>query len=50
MALCLLPSQLLITFKLFEAEFMQGVHFDSLERLSLELSDYVNWFNNIRIS
>lgn len=37
------------TFKLFKTEFMQGMNFDSLGQLSLELSDYVNWFNNIRI-
>lgn len=36
------------TFKLFKTEFTKSVHFDSLEQLSLELSDYVNWFNNIR--
>lgn len=37
------------TFKLFKTEFIQGESFDSLEHLSLELNDYVNWFNNIRI-
>lgn len=37
------------TFKLFKTEFTRGMHFDSLEQLSLELGDYVNWFNNIRI-
>ncbi|WP_242227583.1 IS3 family transposase, partial [Bacillus cereus group sp. BfR-BA-01315] len=24
-------------------------HFTSLEELILELNDYVNWFNNVRI-
>ncbi len=33
----------------FKNEFTQGVNLDSLEQLSLELSDYVNWFSNIRI-
>ena len=37
------------TFKLFKTELINDVYFDSLEQLSLELGDYVNWFNNIRI-
>jgi len=37
------------TFKLFKTELTQGMNFDSLEQLSLELNDYVNWFNNIRM-
>ena len=37
------------TFKLFKTEFVQGRNFESLERLKLELADYVNWFNNFRI-
>ena len=37
------------TFKIFKAEFVYGRNFDSLNRLKLELMDYVNWFNNIRI-
>lgn len=37
------------TFKLFKTEVTQGMNFDSHEQLSLELSNYVNWFNNIRI-
>ena len=37
------------TFKIFKIEFANGAHFTSLEHLSLELNDYVYWFNNIRI-
>lgn len=37
------------TFKVFKTEFANSAHFSSLEQLELELSDYVNWFNNIRI-
>lgn len=37
------------TFKIFKTEFVQGKHFETLEKLILELSDYVNWYNHIRI-
>ena len=37
------------TFKVFKTEFANGAHFTSLEQLTLELDDYVHWFNNIRI-
>ena len=37
------------TFKIFKAEFVYGRNFDSLERLRLELRDYINWFNNFRV-
>jgi len=37
------------TFKVFKTEFVCGRNFESLEKLKLELSDYVHWFNNIRI-
>jgi len=37
------------TFKLFKTELINGTYFDSIEELSLELGDYVNWFNNSRI-
>ena len=37
------------TFKLFRTELINGTYFDSIEGLSLELADYVNWYNNIRI-
>jgi putative transposase len=37
------------TFKIFKAEFVHGRNFASLERLKLELSDYINWFNNFRL-
>ena len=36
-------------FKIFKTEFVKGRNFQSLEQLKLELSDYVNLFNNIRI-
>jgi putative transposase len=37
------------TFKIFKTEFMKNYHFDSLDHLEIMLTDYVNWFNNIRI-
>ncbi len=37
------------TFKVFKTEFVCGRNFESLEQLKLELSDYVHWFNHIRI-
>jgi len=36
-------------FKFFKTEFSNGSYFSSLDPLKLELNDYVNWFNNIRI-
>lgn len=36
-------------FKVVKTEFTNGAHFSSLDQLELELNDYVNWFNNIRI-
>ena len=37
------------TFKTIKTEFVYGNVFSSQEELDLELFDYVNWFNNIRI-
>ncbi len=37
------------TFKIIKTEFIKKRHFTSLEELSRELYDYVNWFNYIRI-
>ncbi|MEK4936036.1 IS3 family transposase [Bacillus sp. FSL K6-0042] len=37
------------TYKIFKTEFVRDRHFTSLEELILELNDYVNWFNNVRI-
>ena len=37
------------TFKIFKTEFIYPNIFASLEELKLELSDYVHWYNNIRI-
>ncbi|MES5955658.1 IS3 family transposase [Bacillus fungorum] len=37
------------TYKIFKTEFVRGRHFASLEELTLELNEYVNWFNNVRI-
>jgi transposase InsO family protein len=36
------------TFKILKTELINGTHFLTLEQLSLELFDYVNWYNNIR--
>ena len=36
-------------FKMFKTEFVKGRNFTSLEQLKIELFDYVNWYNNIRI-
>ncbi len=37
------------TFKTIKTEFVNGTVFSSQAELDLELFDYVNWFNNIRI-
>ena len=37
------------TFKIFRAEFVHGRNFESLDRLRLELGDYINWFYNFRL-
>jgi transposase InsO family protein len=37
------------TFKLYKAEFAGRERFNTLEELQLKLSDYVHWFNNVRI-
>lgn len=37
------------TFKIFKTEFAKNYHFESLEHLEFMLTDYVNWFNSIRI-
>ena len=36
------------TCKILKTELINGSHYPSLEQLSLELFDYVNWYNNIR--
>lgn len=36
-------------FKVFKTEFTRNYHFASLDELELQLNDYANWFNNIRI-
>ncbi len=36
-------------FKIMKTEFVKNARFKSLEQLELELFDYVNWFNNVRI-
>ena len=36
-------------FKVFKTEFANQYAFDTLDYLNLMLSDYVNWYNNIRI-
>ncbi|PEE06820.1 hypothetical protein COF63_01380 [Bacillus pseudomycoides] len=46
----MLPSSTIkITINLLKTEFVRDRHFASLEELILELNNYVNWFNNIRI-
>ncbi|MEH6945101.1 IS3 family transposase, partial [Bacillus sp. JJ722] len=37
------------TFKLLKTELINGAQLLTLEQLSLELFDYVNWYNNIRL-
>jgi transposase InsO family protein len=37
------------TFKVFKTEFIYQTAFQSLEQLNLELADYINWYNNVRI-
>ncbi len=37
------------TFKAIKTEFVKGKHYESLEELNQELSDYVHWFNHHRI-
>lgn len=37
------------TFKMIKAEFVSCRRFDTIDQLHLELSDYVHWFNNIRL-
>ena len=37
------------TFKSFKAEFVYKRIFTSIEQLRLELTDYVHWFNCIRL-
>ncbi|MGE7625553.1 IS3 family transposase [Viridibacillus sp. NPDC096237] len=36
------------TFKILKTELINGSHYPTLEQLSLELFDYVNWYNTIR--
>ncbi|WP_278683258.1 IS3 family transposase, partial [Paraclostridium bifermentans] len=37
------------TYKIIKTEFAHNRRFESFEQLKLELFDYVNWYNNIRI-
>lgn len=37
------------TFKIFKKEFVKGRNFENSENLKVELTDYVNWFNNFRL-
>lgn len=37
------------TFKIIKTEFVRNQRFYDLNQLQLQLSDYVNWFNNYRI-
>jgi transposase InsO family protein len=38
------------TFKIIKTEFVYQMTFDSLEKLTIEFRDYINWFNKLRIS
>lgn len=37
------------TFKILKTELINNMYFENLEQLELELFDYVNWYNNVRI-
>ena len=37
------------TFKIIKTEFVKKRHFDGLEELHREFTDYVHWFNHVRI-
>jgi len=37
------------TYKIIKTEFAFNKRFESLEELELELFEYVNWYNNVRI-
>jgi putative transposase len=37
------------TYKIFKTEFVRNRQFDNLEELTLELADYIHWYNHIRI-
>ncbi|MXQ54022.1 IS3 family transposase [Shimazuella sp. KC615] len=37
------------TFKIIKTEFVYPTTFDSLDQITIEFCDYVNWFNKIRI-
>jgi transposase InsO family protein len=37
------------TFKMIKVEFVSSWRFGTLDQLKLELTDYVHWFNNIRL-
>ena len=37
------------TFKIVKTEFVKGNGFATMDKLELEFTDYVNWFNNCRI-
>ena len=38
-----------VSYKIIKTEFIKNRVFASLEQLQIELTDYVNWFNNHRI-
>lgn len=37
------------TYKIFKTEFINGMIFETLEQLDLELFDYINWYNRQRL-
>ncbi len=36
-------------YKVFKTKFINGRKFNDLAQLELELFDYINWYNNLRI-
>ena len=45
----LLQTKAESTFKIFKTEFINNNIFNTLNELEVELTDYINWFNNHRI-
>jgi transposase InsO family protein len=44
-----LLDETLATFKIIKTEFVYPTTFDSLEQLTIEFRDFVNWFHKFRI-
>ncbi|WP_083387049.1 IS3 family transposase [Planococcus faecalis] len=37
------------TFEILKTELINGIRFDKFNQLALELFDYVNWYNHVRL-